>query len=259
MGEIAFVGTGLADEGGLSRRALDRLRSAGRLFAEEYTATLVPGSLDRLEGMVGRPIERLDRAQVESADAILKALATEPTVAFLVAGDPFAATTHVALRVAAERAGHRWTYVPGPSIHTAAASLLGLMHYKFGRTVSIPFADPGFAPTSFLDGIMANLSIGAHSLVLLDLRPDEGRFMTANEGLRLLRERDADHRVATLDRAVAVVARVGRDDADAWFGRWGDLEAVDVGPPLHAVVVPALPFHFQEEEAIARFRWPRGR
>ncbi|MGI0131813.1 MAG: diphthine synthase [Thermoplasmata archaeon] len=254
MGELAFVGMGLGDELDLSRRELDRLRRAGTLFAEEYTAVLAPGSLERLAGELGRPIRRLDRTALEGETIVLEALARGEDVALLVVGDPFAATTHVALRIAAERAGHRWAYFPNASIHTAAASFLGLMHYRFGRTVSIPLPEPQFAPTSFLDGIRTNGRAGCHTLVLLDLRPSERRYLTADRAIALLLERDPDHRSLDPGRELAVVARVGTDSARAWVGRPTDLLGIDFGPPLHALVVPAPDLHFQESETLERFR-----
>jgi diphthine synthase len=253
MGELAFVGLGLADERGLSDRHRDALRAADRVFAEEYTAVAPAGTLERLAGQIGRPIQHLDRALVESEAPILEALATHPRVALLVVGDPFAATTHVALRLAAEAHGHTWAYYPNASILTAAASYLGLMHYRFGRTVSVPFPAPGFAPRSPVEQVGANRSAGLHSLVLLDLRPDEGRFLTGSEGLRILRERDPEGTVITDGTPVAVVARVGRDDPAGWFGPWGRLVGRDFGPPLHAIVIPA-DLHFEEAAALGHFR-----
>jgi diphthine synthase len=253
MGELAFVGLGLADERGLSERHLEALRRADRVFAEEYTAVAPSGTLDRLAAAIGRPVERLDRAQLESERPVLDALAAHPRVALLVVGDPFAATTHVALRLAAEAKGHTWRYLPNASILTAAAGYLGLMHYRFGRTVSVPFPAPGFAPRSPVEQVGSNRSAGLHTLVLLDLRPEEGRFLTASDALRILCERDPEGTVVGPETPVAVVARVGRDDAAAWFGPLGRMGALDFGPPLHAIVIPAE-LHFEEAAALERFR-----
>jgi diphthine synthase len=258
MGELWFVGLGLGDERGLSRRALDVLASADTAFAEEYTSVAPPGTLERLQAEVGKPIRRLDRPLLESEAPILEALGSGARVALLVVGDPFAATTHVALRLAAERNGHRWKYVPNASILTAAAGFLGLMHYRFGRTVSLPFAAPGFEPRSPLDQISGNLERNLHTLVLLDLRPEEGRFLRASEALALLRDRDPEGSVLTEATPVAVAARVGLDDAAGWFGPLGLLRTVDFGPPMHAVVVPARELHFEEAAALERFRVSRN-
>jgi len=254
MAELAFVGLGLGDERGLGARAMDLLRRADRVFAEEYTAVAPAGTLDRLAAAIGRPVRRLDRAAVEAETELLDALARGSTVVLLTVGDPFAATTHVALRLAAERAGHRWSYVPNASILTAAPGFLGLMPYRFGRVVSLPFPTPGFEPTSPLEHLASNRSRGLHTLLLLDLKPEEGRFLTAGEALSIVRARDPTGEVVPEEAPVAVAARVGRDDAAGFFGPFARLRSVDFGPPMHAVVVPAPDLHFEESAALARFR-----
>lgn len=254
MGELLFVGVGLCDERDLSERALGELARCERLFAEGYTSVLAPGSFERLSGRLGRPVTVLGREEVEGQAAILDALGASGRVALLVAGDPFAATTHVALRLAAERAGHTWRYLPNASILTAAAGFLGLQQYRFGRTVSLPLPEPGFEPRSPVDGIASNRASGLHTLVLLDLRPAEGRFLGPVEALRILRARDPEGRALDPGREVAVVARVGTPSAKAWLGVPSRLEAEEFGPPLHAIVVPAPDLHFGEGEALGRFR-----
>ncbi len=254
MAELWFVGLGLGSERDLSRRAREVLERTPVILAEEYTSLLAPGSLDRLSGELGRPIQRLSREELESERPVLEALARSPRVALLVVGDPFAATTHTALRVAAERAGHAWRYLPNASILTAAASFLGLMHYRFGRTVSIPFPAPGFAPTSFLDGLRENRARGLHTLVLLDLRPTGPAFLTAGEAIGILRARDAPRTALPPGAELAVVARIGTDTPAAWYGLPERLVGIDFGPPLHALVVPGGELHEVEAAAVARFR-----
>lgn len=255
MAVLWFVGLGLDDERGLSRRAMEVLRGA-EVFAEEYTAIAAPGSIDRLGRELGRPVVTLTRAELEAEGPVLAALGRVPHVALVSVGDPFAATTHVALRLAAERAGHAWRYLPNASILTAAAGFLGLSHYRFGRPVSMPLPDPRFAPTSPLERIAGNRERGLHTLLLLDLRPEEGRFLFAGEALGLLRERDPEGRVLGDDEEVAVAARIGRDDAAGFVGRFVDLRTREFGPPLHCIVVLATPLHFEETAALARFRRP---
>jgi len=53
------------------------------------------------------------------------------------------------------------------------------------------------------------------------------------------------------------VARVGSPTAAGWFGPRVELARAPFGPPLHTVIVPAAELHFEEAEALARFRWPR--
>jgi diphthine synthase len=254
MGELWFVGLGLGDEQGLSRTGLDALRASSAIFAEEYTAVAPTGTIERLSAELGRPIRRLRRADIESESPILDALAREARVALLVVGDPFGATTHVALRLAAERSGHTWRYVPNASILTSAAGFLGLSSYRFGRTVSLPFSAPGFEPRSPLDHLAANRAGGLHTLVLLDLVPEDGRYLGATDGLALVRARDPEGAVLSDEALIAVVARVGRPDAQGWYGPFSRLRSVDFGPPLHAIVVPAAELHFEEAAALERHR-----
>ncbi|EQD67269.1 diphthine synthase, partial [mine drainage metagenome] len=91
MAELWFVGLGLGSERDLSGRALDLLARTPAIFAEEYTSLLAPGSIDRLEVILGRSIGRLTREEFESERPILEALDGHSRVAILVVGDPFAA------------------------------------------------------------------------------------------------------------------------------------------------------------------------
>jgi len=257
MAELVFVGLGLDDERGLSSRAWEALRASDEVFAEEYTASAPDGTLDRISASLHRRVQRLDRAALESEAPILEALGRSPRVALLVVGDPFAATTHVALRLAAEGAGHTWSYLPNASVLSAAAGWLGLMPYRFGRPVSLPFPAPGFAPTSPLEQIAANRERGLHTLLLLDLRPEEGRYLDAGAALGLLRERDPDGRYLPRGTRVAVAARVGRSDAAGATGTIEELARTDFGPPMHAIVVLAPELHFEETAALARLARPR--
>jgi diphthine synthase len=256
MAELALVGLGLGDERDLGARALELLRGADEVFAEEYTAVAPAGTIDRLAGLLGRPVRRLGRAELEGETTVLGALGRSPRVALVVVGDPFAATTHVSLRLAAERAGHSWRYLPGASILTAAPAFLGLMHYRFGRPVSLPFPAPGFRPRSPVEWLGENRARSLHTLVLLDLTPDPPRFLRAGEALRLLRELDPEGAILPPEAPVAVAARVGRDDAAGFFGPFAHLADLDFGPPMHAVVVPAADLHFEEAAALERFRVP---
>src|SRR5437870_4245006 len=103
MGELVFIGLGLHDEKGVTLRGLEDARGADVVFAELYTSTLASTSLESVERLVGKKIRILGRAEVEDGRTILDAAAGQ-RVAFLVGGDPMAATTHVDLRLRAASA-----------------------------------------------------------------------------------------------------------------------------------------------------------
>lgn len=250
--ELAFVGLGLFDESDITLKGLEVARSASKVFAEFYTSALVGTTREVLERLIGKPIEVVDRAEFETGTRILDAARKNP-VALLVPGDPMSATTHVDLRLRAHAAGIPTRVVHGPSIATAAAGLLGLQSYKFGRTTSLPFPEPGFRPTSPLDAIAENRSRGLHTLVLLDLR-EGGPFLTAADAIRHLielgRERGDD--AFTEDALVCVLGRVGSAEPRVHAGRARDLLSRDLGEPPHCLVIPGE-LHFLEREALVAF------
>src|SRR5436190_319688 len=234
MGELVFIGLGLHDEKGITLRGLEG------------------ASLEAVERLVGRPIRKVSRAEVEDGTRILEA-ATTQRVAFLVVGDPMAATTHVDLRLRAAKAGIPTRIVHGVSILTAASGALGLQVYKFGRTTTVPFPAAGFGPTSPLEGILENRRAGLHSLVLLDLR-EGGSFLTPQDALALLlrmavKMGTSDFGPETL---ACVLSRVGSPEVRATGRPMGMLSDRDLGPPMHCFVIPGR-LHCLEQAALNAF------
>ncbi len=252
MGELVFIGLGLHDEKDITLRGLEEARAADVVYAELYTSGLAGTSLASIERLVGQPIRKLTRGDIEDGRTILEA-ASRQKVAFLVVGDPMAATTHVDLRLRASSAKIPTRIVHGVSILTAAAGALGLQGYKFGRTTTIPFATPGFEPTSPLEAVLANLRAGLHSLLLLDLRED-GTFLTPLEAIESLLRMAASVGTAEFGPKTfaCVLGRVGSPDVRIQSGPIGSLGSRDLGPPLHCLVIPAA-LHFLEKESLIAF------
>ncbi len=252
MGELVFVGLGLDDEKGITLRGLEEARGADLIFAEFYTSALLGTRMSALESLVGKPIRRVGREEVESGTEILDA-AADRRVAFLTAGDPMVATTHVDLRLRAAKAHIPTRVVHGVSIMGAAAGALGLQAYKFGRTTTVPFPSPGFHPTSPLDPILENRRAGLHTLVLLDLRED-GTFLDPKEALASLLAMAAAKPTSEFgrDTLVCVLSRVGSRDLRIVSGPVADVVTRELGPPLHSIVVPGA-LHFLEKEALIAF------
>lgn len=247
------MGLGLGDEKGITLRGLEEARGADTVFAEFYTSALSEGSIERLEPLVGKSISVLDRQAVEDGSRILDECKGKKVV-LLVAGDPMTATTHVDLRIRAEMASVRTSVVHGPSVFASVAGLLGLQHYKFGRTTTLPFPQEGYSPTSPYEVILENHSRGLHTLVLLDIDADRAAYMTASEGLHLLKDMEArvGKGLITGNTLVAVVARAGSVDCIVRSGRLDAMANADFGPPLHTIVIPGN-LHFMEEEALRVF------
>src|SRR5438128_469539 len=250
MGELVFIGLGLDDERGITLRGLDEARAADMVFAEFYTSALQGASIEAVGKLIDRQIRRLSRKEVEDGQVLLAA-AAKGTVAFLVPGDPMSATTHVDLRLRAEAAKIRTRIVHGVSILTAAAGVLGLQAYKFGRTTTVPWPRPGFAPTSPLEAILENRRSGLHTLVLLDVGED-GTFLPPRDAIASLLRMAADLRVDAFgpETLGCVLGRVGSHDVVALAGPLESLLRRDPGPPPHSIVIPGA-LHFLEKEALA--------
>lgn len=249
-GKLTFVGLGLHNEDGITVEGLKEIERADVVFAELYTSSLTEGSLNRLGGKIGKKIELLDRTALERGDHLLE-MCRNKRVALLVPGDSMAATTHVELRLRAIGMGTDTSVIHGVSVLTAVPGLLGLQHYKFGRTVTLPIPQEGYSPTSPYELIADNLTRGLHTLVLLDIDTENERYMTANEGLHLLIDmgRRMERGDISHDTLVCVVARAGAPDCVVRAGTLRDLSSLDFGPPLHAIVIPGA-LHFMETEAL---------
>jgi diphthine synthase len=252
MGKLIFIGLGLADEKGLTVKGLEAAKASEIVFMETYTSTLSEGSVNRLEKLIGKDISLVSRETVEGGDRIL-GNSQNQTVSLLVPGDPMSATTHVDLRLRAEEMGTETLVIPGVSSLTAVPALLGLQIYKFGQTVTIPIPEPNFRPTSFYEKALENLNAGLHTLCLLDIKGDEERYMTANEGFEELAfaEKELGKGLITGDRIVCVVARAGADDALAKAGFFKEMSEQDFGQPLHSIVIPGK-LHFLEAQALVK-------
>ncbi len=246
---LTFVGLGLYNTEDLTIRGKREIEEADIVFAEFYTSRLIGVNPEDLGEALGREIKILSREDVENGKLILQE-AKSKNVVFLVAGDPMIATTHVALRVMAEERGIKTKIVHNSSIVTAAPGMLGLQQYKFGRTVSLPFPQENYFPTSAYDFIKINQNLGLHTLILLDINP---RPMTANEAMKILLEMEEKKRekIFSKNTLIAVVARAGAPNSLARAGYLGDMINEDFGSPLHTLVLPGK-LHFAEAEALVK-------
>lgn len=254
MGELVFVGLGLHDETGMTLRGLEEAKRCDLVLAEFYTNPMPNLSLEKLGSLLGQQVHVLSRSEVEE-DPMGKVLAhaRDKRVAFLVSGDPMIATTHVELRLLAERNGIKTKLVHSSSVYTVGAGAAGLQLQKFGRTVSLPILEDLPFPESVYDFIARNKQAGMHTLVLLEHRRD-GKFLSIQNALRTLTEVNDKHMDGQLgDEALGVgLARLGSPDEIVRGDRLGDLKEVDFGPPPHSLIVPGR-LHFKEAEALEAF------
>lgn len=247
---LTFIGLGLYDEKDISLKGLEEIKKCDKVYAEFYTAKLTGTDIKKIEKTIGKSVEILSRTETEKGYKLLNSV-TNKNIVFLTAGDPMTATTHVDLRLRAIKKGFITKVIHGSSIITAVSGLLGLQSYKFGRTTTLAYPEKNYFPTSPYNIIKENKKMGLHTLVLLDIQEEKNRYMTANEGLKLLLKMEEKHKEGLFNNKtiLCIVARAGSDEPIVLSGNIKDLIDKEYGNPLHTLVVPGK-LHFMEIEAL---------
>ncbi|KAL8427814.1 hypothetical protein Efla_005422 [Eimeria flavescens] len=266
---LTIVGLGLNDERDVSARGLAAVREADVVYLENYTSVLNV-DVRKLERFFEKPLILADRDFVEKqADGMLEMARTKRVVC-LVVGDPFCATTHSDLFLRARQRDVAVQIVHNASIMSAVATC-GLQLYRFGETVSIPFFDGGWKPTSFYGKLLKNREHNLHTLCLLDIKVKEQtvenmmkgnsifeppRFMTVAAAVKqLLEVEEIEKKCSDIANATVFgLARVGADDQAIIAGTLQEVAEADLGGPLHSLVVCAPELHDIEKEFVELFR-----
>ncbi|KAF3395192.1 Diphthine methyl ester synthase [Talaromyces pinophilus] len=265
---LYLVGLGLADEKDITVRGLEVVKSASRVYLEAYTSILLVEK-EKLEAYYGRPVIVADRELVESGSDDILENAKEVDVAFLVVGDPFGATTHTDLVLRARELGIPTKAIPNASI-MSAIGCTGLQLYNFGQTVSMVFFTETWKPSSYYDRVKENAQLGLHTLVLLDIKVKEQslenmargrkiyeppRYMTVAQcaSQMLETEEEKQEGVYGPDSLAIGAARVGAPDQKLVAGTLKELTEVDMGKPLHSLVLLGKRAHDLERDYIEQF------
>jgi len=255
---LYFVGLGLYSYEDLSLRALKVLKTCAKIYVDMYTS-IVPGfdisSFAKILGKSSGEVIGVTRKELEDDVFVRKILeeASESNVAIVVPGDPFIATTHLWIRLEAEKRGITTSVLHSSSILTAAISESGLHLYKFGKCVTVVYPDfeKNFIPYSVYETLLDNIKRGLHTLMLLDLRIEERIAMTvadAIEVLEMLEERIGKGIISSETLGIAL-SRIGSPESKILAGSFRSLKNLDLGSPPHTLIIPG-DLHFTEEEAL---------
>ncbi|MEM2910317.1 MAG: diphthine synthase [Nitrososphaerota archaeon] len=246
---IAFVGLGLGPKRHITEAALDSIRRADVVFLDVYTGMLPNETMELLRA-ISRRLVLADRHVLEDGVEAVLTEAARKDVVVAVQGDPFVATTHVSIMLEARKRGINCSVVSGISSYSVAASLSGLQAYKFGRAVTLPAEEKVEHVRSVYESIVENMSRGLHTLVFLDTKEGGLTIPVALSRLRVL-EGLLKKGVASDDRLVVALARLGYEDELVKAGRIAELIASDFPAPPHILIFPGK-LHFLEREALVR-------
>jgi len=263
-----LVGLGLGDEQDITIRGQRAIESCGTVFLEAYTSVLGVDQ-EKLEAFYGKPIIIADRNMVESEAEKIYEPAKDGNVALLVVGDPVCATTHTDIIIRAKEFGCKVQVIHNASVMGAVGSC-GLQLYNFGQTVSIPFFEENWRPTSFYPKIKYNRDGGMHTLCLLDIKVKEPdfeqlmkgktaflppRYMSVNNCCEQLIEAESKHGENCYDPKTTLcvgLARLGQDSQQIVSGTMKELLSVDFGAPLHSFIICGE-CHDLEHEMVKEF------
>ena len=244
---LYFIGLGLNNEKDISVNGLEAIKKCDIVYLENYTSILNCKKED-LEKFYGKKIILARRNLVEADENEIVENAKTKNVAFLVAGDPFAATTHIDLFLRAKKEGIKCNVMHNSSI-ISAVGVTGLQVYKFGKITSIPLENENIETP--YDALKGNLSLGMHTLFLLDLNREEEKFMSVNDAIRYLLKVELKRNERIFSEKILCIgcARLGIENQVIKAGSAKDLLKHNFGKPVHCLIVPGK-LHFMEEESL---------
>jgi len=249
---LYLIGAGLYSEKDITIRGLELLKRSDEILLEGYTSV---SSIDlkKLEQMCGRKVRLVDRDLMEQGSSEILKNARNKNVSILIVGDPLSATTHFSLIEEAELNGIKTEIVHNASVITAVG-ITGLQLYKFGKITSIPFPSEKYEIETPYEVLAENLSIRAHTLMLLDLNPQQKKFLTANQAIEYMLnlEEKKGKGIFRRETKIVVCARLGSPDFTVRYGRADSLISEDFGSPPHCIIVPSQ-LHFTEEENLKKW------
>ncbi len=234
-------------------QALEVLKNVDFIFVESYT-NFFSQEKPEVWKQIPAKIIPITRKDIEDEEDTFLEKIKGKSAAILISGDPFVATTHNSIRIAAMKRDYNCKLIHNSSVISAAASVSGLSSYSFGRTVTCPFrTNKSEFPYRI---IQQNKTIDAHTLVLLDIDILENKFLSIDEAISILFDLETEIQENVInDFNIGIgLAKLGYQDE---FTKAGSLEDVanstswlNIGPP-QALIICADKLHFAEVEALA--------
>lgn len=232
---LYLIGLGLNSDS-ISRQGLESIKKCKKIYLENYTVKF-PYTSKVLEKIINKKILHVDRKFIESMKIIEES--KKENVALLVYGSPLTATTHIVLVQEAKNKKVRCKIVYNASVLDAVAET-GLQLYKFGKVSSIPKWTKNFRPTSYIENIKQNISIKAHSLILIDIG------LEFEEALKQLTEAMNKNHIEI--NKIIVCSKLGTDKSRIFYGKVDILLHKKIKAPF-CFVIPGK-MHFVEEEVL---------
>ncbi|MBU0958408.1 MAG: diphthine synthase [Nanoarchaeota archaeon] len=233
---LYLIGLGLNFDG-ISSYGIEIAKRCKRLYLESYTVDF-PYAKGDLQELIGKKLIDADRSKVESLELVDEAKKMD--VGLLIYGSPLMATTHITLIQEAKASGIKAKAIHAGSVFDAVAET-GLQLYKFGKITSIP----NFKADSFAKTIQENLSMHAHSLILVDIGME---FVDALESL----ENALKIHGIKLDKIV-ICQTLGTKNKKIMYKTLEEARGLTGVRRPYCIVIPSK-LHFAEKEFLETFK-----
>ncbi len=226
---LYLIGLGL-NENSISLEGLETIKKCRRIYLDNYTVKF-PYPVKALEKVIGKSIIEADRDTLESGHLIEES--QNKDIALLVYGSPLFATTHIILLMESKNKTEV-KVIHNASIFDAIGET-GLQLYKFGKITSMPKWNKEI--DSFLDIVLENEKINAHSLILIDIGLEFDKAL-------IQLEKAAKNKNIKLDKIV-VCSRMGNKN-EILYNTITKLKGKKVDEPFCFIIPGKL--HFLEED-----------
>ena len=255
---LIFIGLGLSLDLMPLGSFVKLVRNCDKIVVDSYTSIWFPNLLELVNifSKLGKEIVIAKRNYLEGTNPLyLIEESRKRNVCIAVSGDPFIATTHIALAVEGMNRDIDVEVVPGTSIVSVAMSVSCLQSYRFGKMVTLVKPREGIRFEYPLMVIKENRSRNLHSLLLLDLDIESGYYMTPSEAAEIIIETQKSLGIevinANTDKLVILEA-LGSANQSIHLKTLNELlhEKNIYKQPPYTIIVPAQKLHPIEEECL---------
>ncbi|MEM0157840.1 MAG: diphthine synthase [Thermoplasmataceae archaeon] len=219
---IHVLGLGLRGIDSVTLGEMRIISKCEKIYFETYTSISPEKTASELSSITSKHVFPLGREDVENSTALLTE-AKDQDICIIVTGDPLAATTHNQLRMDAIAAGVSVNIVENASILTTLPGKAGLLPYRMGPPVSLPFLTDRFNPRSVLDKMGRNRDMGLHTIILLDLK--ENRTMYPEEAFSYLNRLEEKYEAGVVKKnsLFVVASKVSQIGESLCYGQFENL------------------------------------
>ncbi|MEM1688016.1 MAG: diphthine synthase [Nanopusillaceae archaeon] len=213
---------------------INEIKSADLVFLEYYTNFVDEETINFLLS-INKNIKIVNRKFVEEELEKIIISNFNKKIVLIVSGSPLFATTHAYFLKICKENKIDFKVINAASIFDEIGKT-GLFLYKFGKTVSIPFHEA----ESFFDEIVKNYKSGLHTLVLLDLDPENKKYLSLKEAIERIINIDKKKNLGIFleDFKIIVCSSLGRKNEKIFYLKIKEALNLDLPPPI-CIIIPS--------------------